>query len=259
MNENNVTAVLKKHRSIRVYRDIDIKDDIIHDIIKSGQQAAFASQSYSILMQRDMEKNPFHAPLLFYMCVDIHKFELIMAKRKWDRKMCDLFAFLLSMEDASYAAQNMVIAAESLGLGTCYLGYVPYYASAIKKQFELPDKVFPIVGITMGYADEEPDKRPRYPIDFTLFEGKYPEFSDEDIERAMVKMDEGYLKQDYYLKDKIMIKLEGDRKERYTYDDYSWTEHISRKMGQWSQDPEELFKQMELCGFDLKHGPFVNQ
>lgn len=247
---NTVIDVLMNHRSVRRYRENKISDEMIQTIVSAGQHAAFASQTYSILMKRDAENNPFKAPLLFYICADMHKFELIMKKRGWERRMCDLFAFYLSMEDASYGAQNMVIAAESLGLGTCYLGYVPYYAKAIKKQFALPEHVFPLVGLTMGYPAEKTEKKPRYPLDFVLFEDKYPDMDDAMIEKAMKTMDEGYLKQDYYKKLNAKIKPE-NREEMYDYGNYSWTEHISRKFGQWSTDNEELKKQLRICGFDF--------
>lgn len=245
-----IIDVLMNHRSVRHYTGDSISDETLKTIVSAGQHAAFASQTYSILMKRDKKKNPFKAPLLFYICVDLHKFEMIMKKRGWERKMCDLFSFYLSMEDASYAAQNMVIAAESLGLGTCYLGYVPYYAKAIKKQFALPEHVFPLVGLTMGYPDEETEKRPRYPMDFVLFEDKYPDINDAMIDKAMNTMDKGYLKQDYYKKLNAMIDPE-DRDETYDYSNYSWTEHISRKFGQWSEDTDEFKEQLNICGFDF--------
>jgi hypothetical protein len=65
----------------------------------------------------------------------------------------------------------------------------------------------------------------------------------------MAEMDEGYLAQDYYRRQKAMIRLEGDREETFTYDTYSWTEHISRKTGQWLQSPDELLAQFATCGF----------
>jgi hypothetical protein len=43
--------------------------------------------------------------------------------------------------------------------------------------------------------------------------------------------------------------LEDDRIETFTYDNYSWTEHISRKWGQWYRDPGELIKQLKKRGF----------
>jgi hypothetical protein len=148
-------------------------------------------------------------------------------------------------------AQNMVIAAESLGLGSCFLGGAPYRAEAIIREYKLPERVFPLVQLAMGHPAEDPPTRPRYPIDFTLFESEYPEFSDELIHRSMAEMDEGYLAQDYYRKAGLRIPLEGDREETYTFEDYGWTEHISRKVGQWHASPEDLLKPLAKCGFRI--------
>ncbi len=102
----------------------------------------------------------------------------------------------------------------------------------------------------MGYPAEDFPPRPRYPLEFTLFEDEY-KISEEMLTEAMRVMDEGYLAQGYYVKQKAKIRLENGKKETFTYDDYSWTEHISRKWGQWLRDPKELLDQLEKCGFTV--------
>ena len=92
----------------------------------------------------------------------------------------------------------------------------------------------------MGYPSENPPTRPRYPIEYTLFEDKYPQLTEELVTNAMRIMDEGYLAQDYYRSRQAKIPLTVDRKETFTYDNYSWTEHICRKWGQWFSDPADL-------------------
>jgi len=61
----------------------------------------------------------------------------------------------------------------------------------------------------------------------------------------------GSLAQDYYRQGNAMIPLEGDREETYTYETYSWTEHISRKTGQWMASPDQLLEQFAKCGFHI--------
>jgi len=251
-NYNAVIDVLLQHRSIRTYEDKKVPDDIIETITRAGQQAAFAFQAYSVLLSRKKKKHPFHAPLYFIICVDVHKISKIMETRNWKVVMNDLSCLIWGLQDAAYMAQNMVIAAESLGLGTCYIGAVPYYADKIAERFKLPQKVFPLVGLTVGYPAEDPPTRPRYPLDFTLFEEEYPELDEEAIERAKKKMDEGYLSQDYYKKMNAKIDLIGDREEKFDYDTYGWTEHISRKLGQWQPSPEELLEQFRKRGFNIQ-------
>jgi len=65
-------------------------------------------------------------------------------------------------------------------------------------------------------------------------------------------MDEGYLAQGYYRKLNAKIPIEeSKRKEGFTYENYSWTEHISRKWGQWYPEPTELLAQLEKRGFNI--------
>lgn len=246
---NETIDVMMNHKSVRKYMKRQPGKKKLDMIFRAGQQAPFASQAYSVLLSRNSARNMFHAPWQFIICVDLHKFELIMKKRGWETVMNDLFLLILSMQDGAYMAQNMVIAGRSLGLGSCYLGYVPYMADSIAKQYKLPQRVFPFVGLTMGYPAEKEPVRPRYPKEFALIEGAYPEFSDKTIEKAIKQMDEGYLEQDYYRKLKARIKLPDSMKEKYTYDDYSWTEHISRKWGLWSDDLDELKTIMRHRGF----------
>ena len=174
-----------------------------------------------------------------------------MAKRGWQVKSNDLSLLLFGIQDAAYAAENMVIAAESLGLGTCFIGSAPYQAKRNRREFKLPPRVFPLVDLVMGYPAEEFPPRPRYPLEFTLFENSYPDLSDEKLERAMQVMDDGYLAQGYYRKQKAKLPLEGGKEETFTYENYSWTEHISRKWGQWWADPREILDQLDACGFDI--------
>jgi FMN reductase (NADPH) len=254
MPSNSVIETMLNRKSIRKYKEECPSDEVIATVVRAGQQAPFAHQFCSLLLSRNRKKNPFRAPLLFTVCVDSHRHELIMAKRGWRMAMNDLSLLFFGIQDAALVAENMVIAAESLGMGSCFLGGTPYQAEAIIKQYKLPSRVFPLVGLAMGYPApaENPPPRPRYPIEFTLFEDQYPELSDELIERSMAQMDEGYLAQGYYRKQKALISLEVDREETFTYDSYSWTEHISRKTGQWLPSVESLLEPLAKCGFHVK-------
>lgn len=250
--ENPVINTMMNRRSVRKYTTQQPTDEVIEAVVRAGQQAPFAAQMYSILLNRK-KKNPFNAPLLFTFCVDMHKLELIMARRGWKTMSNDLSLLFFGIQDAAYAAQNMVIAAESLGMGSCFLGMTPYNATRVQKSYHLPPRVFPLVELTMGYPAEDFSPRPRYPIEYTLFEDRYPEMTDEMVTHAMQAMDEGYLAQGYYLKQRAKLPLESEGKEEtFTYKDYSWTEHISRKWGQWFEDPGDLLEQFKACGFEIK-------
>jgi FMN reductase [NAD(P)H] len=247
---NPVIETMMAHRSIRKYTDQAPSDEVIATIVRAGQQAPFSFQMCSLLLSRARQKNPFAAPLLFTVCVDSHRHELIMAQRNWKLRMNDLSLLFFGIQDAALMAQNMVIAAESLGLGSCFLGWAPYKATAIIKEYALPSRVFPLVQLTMGYPAEDPPPRPRYPVNFTIFEDRYPALAEGLLQTAMDVMDEGYLAQDYYREAGYQIPLETDRDEAFTFDNYSWTEHISRKTGQWLSSYDDLLEPLRECGFD---------
>lgn len=254
MGENQVIDVLMGHRSIRKYLPDMPADGVLEQVVRAGQQAPFAMQLGSVLLSRDAGRNVFNAPLMFTICVDLHRMERVMMRRGWERAASDLYALLFGMQDAAYMAQNMVVAGESLGLGSCYIGAAPFMAGKIRERYRLPDRIFPLVMLTMGYPAEDPPVRPRYPLGFHLFEGSYPEMTPEDVDAAMEVMDQGYLDQDYYSSANYMITLPEGMEERFTFEDYSWTEHISRKLGLWGGDPSELLAEISECGFDVCPG-----
>ncbi len=252
MIENETIRIMMQRRSVRRYKKEKPSDEVIETVARAGQQAPFASQLYSILLTRK-KKAPFGAPLWFIICIDLYKLERFMQARQWDGIVTNNVSMLmLGLQDAAYAAQNMVIAAESLGMGSCYLGVFPLRAKQIVKQYKLPKLVFPLVELVMGYPDEDFAPRPRYPLSYTLFEDHYPDLSDAQVREAMQVMDDGYLAQGYYARQKIRIPLEHGRKETYTFDNYSWTEHISRKWGQWDPSPNDFLDILKAQGFDLE-------
>ena len=247
--ENPVIETMLNHRSVRKYTRQKPADETIQTIVRAGQQAPFASQLYSVLLTR--KKAPFGAPLWFTICVDLYKLERFMKLRGWEVLTNDLSLLFFGIQDAAYMAENMVVAGESLGLFSCFLGNAPYNAERIAQDFKLPPRVSPLVQLVMGYPAEQFPPRPRWPLSFTLFEDRYPEFTDEQVREAMKVMDEGYLAQDYYSKLKAKIRLENGRKETFTYENYSWTEHISRKWGQWEKSPRRLRELMRKRGLKV--------
>ena len=249
MIDNPTVKILLNRKSIRKYTEQEPSDETVEIIVKAGQQAPFAYQLGSVLLSRNREENPLKAPLFFIMCIDSHRHEEVMARRGWKLVQNDLSLLLFGIQDASYMAENMVIAGESLGLGSCFLGGIPYQAEKIIEKYNLPSRVFPLVGLVMGYPAENPPVRPRYPLDISLMEDQYNIADDEMMKNAMEVMDQGYLDQNYYRNLNAMIPLEEDKEDTFTFETYSWTEHISRKTGQWMESPDQLLEQFAKCGF----------
>ncbi len=181
MKSNPIIESMLNRKSIRKYTDEMPTDEVIHTVVCAGQQAPFASQLCSVLLTRK-KGVPFGAPLLFTICVDLHRMELIMARRVWKMVTNDLSMLFFGIQDASLMAENMVNAAESLGMGSCFLGAAPYNADKIARKYKLPQRVFPLVQLVMGYPAEDPPTRPRYPLNFTLFEDEYPRLEEAEVD-----------------------------------------------------------------------------
>jgi len=251
MIHNEVIDTLLNRKSIRKYKQQIPTEEEIQTLARAAQKAPFSGQMCSLLLKKNAPAAPYRAPLLFTVCFDMHKLEMIMRKRGWATGTCDLALFKFGLQDAILMAENLVIAAESLRMGSCFIGDAPYRAARIREEYSLPNRVFPIVQLVVGYPDEDPPPRPRYPLEYFLFEDRYPDLSDAAVEQAMAAMDGGYLAQEYYRKIGYMVPLEAGKEESFTFERYSWTEHMGRKWGQWIQSPKSLEAALKDCGFDL--------
>ena len=253
--------IMLNRRSMRQFLDKPISDEVLERILKAGFQAPFAAQLCSIIYTRDTEKikelqrlgaYPTTQVLMLFL-IDLRRLEKIMAKRGHSYDADDAFTLWLGVQDASLVAENVILAAESLGLGSVLLGAVPHFAEHLAKMFKIPKRVFPMVGLCLGYPDpdEHTEVRPRFPLKFSAYEDAYHNHSDEDLQICMKAMDEGYLAQDYYIDRKAMIPLPNG-KDNIGYDTYSWCEHISRKFcrGGWTKFP--FLKTLKKQGFLLK-------
>lgn len=91
-------------------------------------------------------------------------------------------SFLVASMDAALAAQNAAIAAESLGLGICYIGGIRNNPDGVAEALKLPELVYPVFGMCVGVPDQEPSLRPRLPQTAVLHENGYQsERSDEGV------------------------------------------------------------------------------
>lgn len=113
------------------------------------------------------------SPLWIMICVDFARqlklFELIGVKTK----LGEASKILLGVIDADLAAENMVLAAETLGLGTCFVGSVWTAPKKIAEILNLSKNVLPLLLLCVGCPDETPPLRPRWPLEAILYENNY--------------------------------------------------------------------------------------
>ncbi|MCH4250449.1 MAG: NADPH-dependent oxidoreductase [Microbacteriaceae bacterium] len=82
--------------------------------------------------------------------------------------------FLQGVEDTVLAAQNLVVAAESLGLGTVYLGSIGGDPRSLISALHLPERTYPLVGLLVGHPAQSPQLKPRLPLEISTGTDTYP-------------------------------------------------------------------------------------
>jgi nitroreductase len=207
---NSTIETMRAHRSIRTFTDDPVPHAHIHEAMLAGQAAATSSavQSYCALHITDNDKRQAIADLtgpqqkvrdcaaFFIICADNRRHMLIHQRAgiEFDQR---LEAFLVASIDATLFAQNFVLAFESLGYGTCYIGGLRNDLPAVTQLLNLPKGVMPLYGLCVGVPDESPTHRPRIAFDAMLFENEYP--SDEQTHAHIDAYDETYAQ---YLQDR---------------------------------------------------------
>lgn len=254
-----VFRIIHNRRSIREYLDKPVREDTLSRMLEAGFRAPFAAQLCSVIYTRSREKmkeggiNVYPtAPLHMIFFIDFARLEKIMAHRGYEYSYDDMMAIWLGMQDVVLVIENIIIAAESLGLGSVLYGNTPLRADMIAKTFNVPKRVFPVVSMSVGYPDpaENTEIRPRFPLEMAAFENEYRHHTDEDIKICMKNMDEGYLAQGYYIRKKTKVPLI-DREDTIGFDKYSWSEHISRKFRSSFRRGDPLLEILKRHGFDL--------
>lgn len=211
---NETLNILFQRRSVRVYEDKPVPIEVKDEIIKAAMRAPTAGNMmlYSILDITDQaiknrlaetcDNQPFiaNAPLVLMFFADY--------QRTYDYfKICGVTDslgisteeirtpeegdLLLACSDALIAAQNAVVAAEALGLGSCYIGDIIENYEIHKELLRLPDYVFPISMLVFGYPTEQQKKREqpeRFDKKFIVFENKYKRLEKNEFDEMYAKI-----------------------------------------------------------------------
>ena len=197
MNKMNPTlGVLMNHRSVRAYADRPIPEETLQQVLQAATRASTTGnmQLYSIIVNRDPEMKRKIAPAHFNQpavtsaaavltfCADFRRFNQWCRFREAEPGYDNLQAFMWAVVDAVAATQNACVAAESLGLGICYMGTVTYNAHELIKIYGLPEGVVPVTCITMGYPAEEPPLADRLPLEGIVHHEVYHDYDQERID-----------------------------------------------------------------------------
>ena len=121
------------------------------------------------------------APVVLTFCADFNRFNKWCRLNNAEPGYDNFLSFMTAAIDALLVAQTVCIAAESKGLGICYLGTTTYMAHKIIEVLKLPKGVVPVTTVTLGWPAEKPELVDRLPLDAIIHREVYSDYSDESI------------------------------------------------------------------------------
>lgn len=179
-----------RHRSVRKYLDAPVSDAQLEAIIGAAQRASTSSnqQVWSVVVIRDEDRKRRiseaigghayveQAPVFLVWIADLARAEALIREQGIEPEALDYMeATLLAALDTGLAAQNALLAAESLGLGGLFVGGLRNNPAAVCAELGLPHRTFPVFGMSVGVPDPEEGTgiKPRLPLEAVLHLEQY--------------------------------------------------------------------------------------
>jgi nitroreductase len=226
---NDVIASLLTHRSVRGYRPDPLPAGTLETLIAAAQSAATSSnlQTWSVVEVSNPatraefaaiannQKHIIECPLFLAFCADISRNERLGAEEATKLEALPFVeTFLVSAIDAALAAQNAVVAAESLGLSTVYIGAMRNNVERVAELLGLPPRVVCVFGLCVGYPKPgaESSVKPRLAQPAILFRERYTTAGDKAYRKAYDAELARYSK-------------------AHEMSQYTWTERVLNRMG----------------------------
>lgn len=226
------------HRSIRDYEDRPVDIEIIRSLIAAAQSAATSSnlQQWSVVSVQDPDRRNRIAKLCgdqqqirdaawyFAFIADHHRIKSAAEELGENPSGLDFLEFYtMAVIDAALAAERFVCAAESLGLGTCYIGGLRNDPEGVKQLLNLPEGTFGIFGLCLGWPKEDSTApiKPRLSQDCVWFEETY--VPQPDVEEYNLRIKDFYISQ----------KMKGD---------VTWSMRSAKRVGETQLHGREVLK-----------------
>lgn len=194
-----VKETLLNRRSIRAYKPVDITPEQLHFIYEAirNTPTSVNGQQFSVI---DVTEPGLKAKMseitsmpqvescshFFLFCADYHKAEVAAADYEID--LADFHdtaeGLLVGTVDATLAMMSAIVAAESLGLGSCCIGFARIAAPReMNEMVGLPHDSFIVCGLTVGVPDDMPDLKPKQSAKLSIHSNRYP--SDRELRPLM--------------------------------------------------------------------------
>ena len=215
---DELLKLLISHRSIRKFKANEVGDDLLHKLVTAGQAAASSSflQGVTIIRVTDPEKRGAFkeitgglayveaAPEFLIFCADLSRPMRCCTAHGGTPVEGLTEHFIIATVDAALYAQNVAVAAESAGLGICYIGAIRNDVARSAELLDLPQQVYPVFGMCIGWPDQDPEVKPRLPISVMLKENSYSAVGEAE---AIASYDETM--RNYYATRSANIKIQG--------------------------------------------------
>ncbi len=187
MNNSETMQIMLKHRSIRKFKVDPIDFVTLENLIKCGQAAASSSfiQAYSIIRVTDKNYRQQiadaaggqlwinSAPEFLVFCADLKRVDTACINHDVGTLEGHTEHFIAATVDVALVAQNVLLAAESLGMGGVYIGGIRNNSLLVADLLQLPDQVYPVFGMCLGWPSIDPDVKPRFPLTTILHQNHY--------------------------------------------------------------------------------------
>lgn len=209
---NPALDLLNNRMSLRKYADKPVSEEDLNLILQGAMRAPTAGNMmmYSILVIRNEEKKkrlsetcdnqPFiaKAPVVLIFLADMHRMYRYFdecdvkgycLRKGIEYKKPDLSKLFLAAGDAFIAAQNAVVAAEALGVGSCYIGDIVEHYEIHRELLKLPDGVLPLCMLCMGYYPEDAERRlnTRFDRKYIVYDEEYKNLTSDDYKDMYIE------------------------------------------------------------------------
>ncbi|OGO34067.1 MAG: nitroreductase [Chloroflexi bacterium RBG_16_57_11] len=259
MIKNATLKVIEKRRSLRMYDPTPLTQEEKGTILHAAMRAptAGAMMLYSIIevqqqtlkdrLAETCDHQPFIAtsPFVLLFLADYQRWADLYAAAGCEQRAAELGIktrppsegdLVLAMMDALIAAQTAVIAAESLGIGSCYIGDITENWEIHREMFDLPQYTFPVVLLCFGRPTKRRSKLvPRFERKFIVFTDRYRRFSAEELDDVHLPFGiHSFEPRDYSNGAQNVVQMNYIRK--FTAD-FSWemTRSVRAMLKNWSE------------------------
>ncbi|MDD7464232.1 MAG: NADPH-dependent oxidoreductase [Anaerococcus sp.] len=188
MNETIKTQL--GHRTIREFKDQAIPQADLEKLFDVINMTASSNgmQNSSVIRVTDqkikdqlaeigLQEYMRRAPELLIFIVDLYRnYNIAKEMKNENNIMIGFDKFMQGFTDACLAAQNFVVGAESMGYGANYFGNIHNNTKKVIELLDLPKYTFPVVGVGIGIPNQDPQLKPRMPMELKMFENCYKKF-----------------------------------------------------------------------------------